>query len=219
MSSVVGRSLRRALQVKPGVSGAIAMVEFRNTRPPPSLAERSEQDLLEDLCIALREVAVHQPSPERPQAVLAIAAEIDRRGVSIAERLDQLSQETGWLMRRLLVDCRDHLSAYPQVRELDGIRRFHRCLYCKAGEHPDDDVQWGACDACLRRLITSLDTLATIQGTVLFRSYSPEWRCVHAGAETVLLGALSWEDGLGVGACKRCLEETLAQREANQHAR
>lgn len=179
-------------------------------------------DLLEDLCIALRDVAVREGSLPRSEdaqtavrQAVEIAAELDVRGVTTSERLDRLAQETGWLMNQLLDDCKQFPRVVPRVRELDGIRRYLRCGYCKAAERPEDDVRWGACDACLRRIVESLDSLNLLEGTVLFRTYNAEWRCEHADADTVLLAANFYEEGfLGPGACRRCLENELTQREA-----
>jgi hypothetical protein len=198
------------------------VVEFRNTPARSAIGERDSAELLEDLCIALRDVAVREGSlPRSEDAKTAvrlaadIAAELDARGVTTSERLDRLSQETGWLMHQLLEDCRRFPSVLPRVRELDGIRRYIRCRYCKAAERPEDDVRWGTCDTCLRRIIESLDSLNVIEGTVLFRTYNSEWRCEHADANTVLLAANFYAEGfLGPGACRRCLDEEVAKREA-----
>lgn len=203
------------------------MVEFRNTPRRPSIGDRESRELLNDLCIALRDVAVRErslPKGEDAQAsvreAVAIALELEKRHVDVRERLQQVSQETGWLMTHLLEDCKRFPDVVPRVRELDGIRRYFRCHYCKAAERPEEDVKYGACNACLGKLIQSFDSLAPIEGTVLLRTYNPEWRCAHADAETVLLGINYYEDGfLGPGECRRCLESALAVREASGDAR
>ena len=205
-----------------GVSGTRIVVEFRNTPARPGIKERDSAELLEDLCIALRDVAVREgslPRSEDAQAAVRqaveVAAELDVRGVAMSERLDRLAQETGWLMSQLLEDCTKFPKVVPRVRELDGIRRYLRCLYCRVAERPEHDVRWGACDACLHRIIDSLDSLSVIEGTVLFRTYNGEWRCEHADADTVLLAANFYEEGfLGPGVCRQCLENELNQREA-----
>ena len=199
------------------------MVEFRNTPPRASIGDRDSTELLEDLCIALREVAVRDgwlPKSEEVQAsvreALAIATELDSRQVAPTERLDRLSQETGWLMGHLLEECRHFPRVLPRVRELDGIRRHLRCRYCKSAERPEDDVKLAACDACLRRVVRSFESLEPVVGTVLFRTFNSGWRCEHADSDTVLLGVDWYEDGLcGPGKCKRCLDNDLAGREAH----
>ena len=198
------------------------MVEFRNTPPRAAIEERDSSELLEDLCLSLRDVAVREgslPNSEDAQAAVRtavlIAEELDSREIDSTEQLNRLSQETGWQMDRLLDDCREFPKVVPWVRESDGIRRYFRCQYCKSAERPEDDVRLCACNACLQRIIESLDSLKPIEGTVLFRTYNADWRCEHADAETVLLGVNCFEEGfLGPGVCKQCLESTLTQREA-----
>jgi len=203
------------------------MVEFRNTPPRPPIVQRDSTELLEDLCIALREVAVREyslPNGEVAQGAvqesISVSTELDRRGVNATQRLEQLTRETGWLMSQLLADCKLFPIVVPCVRGLDGIRRKLRCNYCKLAEHPEDDVEWGACDVCLRSIIQSFDTLEPIAGTLLFRTYNTEWRCEHADAEMVLLCSDSFGEGLfGPGKCKGCLAEVLAKREHAGEAR
>lgn len=117
-------------------------------------------------------------------------------------------------MTQLLQECRQFPSVVPHVRELDGIRRNLRCRYCKSAERPEDDVTLCACNACLRRVIRSFESLEPVAGTVLFRTFNPGWRCEHADSDTVLLGIDWYEDGLlGPAKCKRCLEKDLILRE------
>ncbi len=194
------------------------MTEFRNTPPRVHIPGRSSAELLEDLCIALRNVAVYEnywsvgPDPPRVQEAVSIATELERRQVDVSERLDRLSQETRWLMKELLDDCRKFPAVIPRVRELDGIRRYLRCGYCRSAERPENDTALSACDACLRNMIESFDSLNAIEGTVLFRTYTSQWRCEHADENTVLVGAIYEEEALGSGKCRRCLENALAER-------
>ena len=213
-------------QVTLSVSGTRIVVEFRNTPTRPAIEKRDTPELLEDLCIALRDVAVREGSLPRSEdsqsavsASVSIAAELEKRGVATTDRLERLSEETGWLMNELLADCRSFPRVVPRVRELDGIRRYLRCRYCKSAERPESDVKWGACNACLTRIIKSIDSLEPIEGTVLFRTYNSDWRCAHADADTVLLGANFYEEGfLGPGVCQACLKDELAQREDDDGA-
>ena len=194
------------------------MVEFRNTPPRSPIPNRSTNDLLEDLCLALRAVGVQEVWPATQEAVaeaLAIATELDARGVSVVDRLNRLSEETGWLMPKLLEDCRRSPEMPPYVTELDGVRRRFRCRYCKEAERPEDDDRYSACDQCLGKLIHSFESLVAVEGTVLFRTYNPDWRCPHADSDTVVLGIDHYEDGmLRPGDCKRCLQETKHRRQA-----
>nr|BAJ07021.1 hypothetical protein [uncultured bacterium] len=196
------------------------MTEFRDTPVRVTIGKRQSPELLEDLCIALRGVAVRDgslPNSEEArdavQEVVLIAKELEVREVRTTDRIDQLSQETGWLMDQLLDDCRKFPETIPYVRESDGIRRYYRCQYCKSAERPEDDVHYSACNACLQKIIDSIDSLEPVGGTVLFRTYNTDWRCEHANSETVLIGVDCYEEGfLGPGECKQCIENTLAQR-------
>jgi hypothetical protein len=196
-------------------------VECTAARPrlsPPG--ERDSSGLLEDLCLALRKVAMHEgyyrPDERTHQAVrdvLAVAAELDRRRVDAAPRLEQLSKETSWLMQELLAECRRLPDGNPRVRDLEGIRRYLRCPYCRVAERPESDEAHHACDACLSKMAASFESLMPVPGTVLFRTYSPEWRCVHADGDTVLVSMRQEDEGfLAPGECRRCIEAALARR-------
>jgi hypothetical protein len=198
------------------------MTEFRNTPPRIPIQERPSPELLEDLCVALRYVAVREgylsgDAADEPsiQEAVSIATELDRRHVAVSERLQTLTRETGWLMNDLLDDCREFPAVTPRVRELDGIRRYLRCGYCKLAEHPEDDTHWRAGDACLQDFIQSFESLEPKSGTVLFRTYNSEWRCKHGDEDTVLLGVIYEEVFLGPGQCQQCLELELATRGAS----
>jgi hypothetical protein len=198
------------------------MVEFRNTPARPPISNRSSDELLEDLCLALRAAGVQEVWPDTREAVMeavAIANELDARGISFVERLNRLSTETGWLMPRLLEDCRRGPETPPYVTELDGVRRRLRCRYCRAAEHPEGD-RYSACDRCLTALISSFDSLVALEGTVLFRTYNADWRCPHANPDTVVLGITNYEgDLLAGGDCKRCLQVAAHRRQtARDHA-
>ena len=194
-------------------------MEFRNTPPRVSPQGRPVPELLEDLCVALRDVAVRDHSMSTYataeswiREVVSIATELERRQVDVSERLDRLSEETGWLMKRLLDDCKAFPAVDPHVRGLDGIRRYFRCDYCRSAERPEDDMEFGACNACLGRMIQSFESLTAIEPTVLFRTYNAQWRCGHADENTVLL-APSYEAGVwGPGRCRQCVETMLRDR-------
>jgi hypothetical protein len=199
------------------------MAEFRNTPPRPPIPSRPSDELLEDLCLALRGIGVQevwQGSRKAITEAIAIANELDARGVPFVERLDRLSIETGWLMSRLLEDCRRSPDMPPYVTELDGVRRALRCRYCRVAERPEEDDRYFACDRCLAALIASFDSLVAVDGTVLFRTYNADWRCPHADADTVVLSVSNYEDVLlAAGDCKRCLQAVADRRRAaNQRA-
>jgi hypothetical protein len=142
------------------------MVEFRNTPPRAPIPHRSNEELLEDLCLALRAVGVNEvwsPTQEAVTEVLAIAGELDARDVLVGERLNRLTEETGWLMPKLLEDCRRSPETQPHVTELDGVRRALRCRYCRAAEHPEDDDRYYACDQCLEALIQSFESSSLLR--------------------------------------------------------
>jgi len=197
------------------------VVEFRDSPLRPPIGHRDTAELLEDLCLALRNVAVREDrlpngegARETVQEVVELAAELDRRGVKSKTRLDRLSQETGWQMNELLADCRSYPNVIPWVRESDGIRRCFRCAYCKQAERPEDDVRYRACNRCLEQIIRSFDSLRSVVGTVLFRTFSADWRCKHADSETVLVGVDQYEELLlGPGECVICVKELLKARE------
>ena len=195
------------------------MTEFVPSAPSPPIAQRDSTALLEDLCIALRNVAnARGPRGDEMQhgvsLVLALVGELDARAVDVATRLVRLSHETGWLMPELLAECRAYPATLPRVRELDGVRRDQRCHHCGRVERPEDDVTLVACDDCVRRMIDSCDSLQPMPGTVLFRTYNEDWRCDHADADTVLLAVDLYSEGfLGPGRCKECLKQILAARQ------
>src|SRR5688572_574021 len=121
---------------------------MRATAPIPPIEQRDTSDLVEDLCIALRNVGVSHATPESIQNVRAIDVELTKRGVATTSRIERLSQETGWQMTRLLEECRDFPRVTPQLRLLNGLRRDHLCFACEAQERPDDPTQYLICNDC-----------------------------------------------------------------------
>ena len=188
-----------------------------NTSPPPPPHERDTPTLVEDLCIALRDVGVHDAElPDGPRVLDAIERvgtihrELTRRRVDLAMPLRELSTQTHWRMEDLLEDCLAFPHAMPYVREEDGVRRTLRCGLCRKGERPPDDKVFWLCDGCLRRAIDSIDRREPAKDLLLFRTYNPESRCAHADADTVL-AATGWYDFV-FGNCRRCFEEELNRR-------
>jgi hypothetical protein len=196
------------------------VIEFRNTPLPPEIRSRSSEELLEDLCIALRQVGVGERvfrAGEDAQGeirnVVAIADELEKRSYDYTGRLERLSNETGWQVIFLLDECKRFPRAIPYVRDLDGIRRQFRCRYCRRAERPEDDVSLSACDQCLSKMILTFESLKSLPGTILFKTYDQVFRCQHADDDTVLLSAYLGQEGVyEPGQCKRCLQDLLDHR-------
>lgn len=100
---------------------------MRATPPKLPIPERNIEALLEDLCIALRDVGIWDY--ELPQGkrviehinqVKAIYTELQNRSVQIMPRITRLSEETSWQMEHLLNDCLSYPQVTPYVREKDG---------------------------------------------------------------------------------------------------
>jgi hypothetical protein len=127
---------------------------MRNTPPIPPIEQCDSTTLIEDLCLALRDVGGYWfPDHEgcaskKIEEVQRIHAELAARQVDIRERLEVLTEETSWLMADLLNDCLSYPKVLPYVREKDGIRRSLRCPLCGKSEFPDRSGVW-MCDNCL----------------------------------------------------------------------
>lgn len=191
-----------------------------NTPPPPPLPQLSTRELLDELCIELRNVGVKDwglPNDERVLAhirqVCGIHAELVNRKVGAAAKLAELSSQTKWQIERLLEDCLAFPRKMPYVRELDGIRKTLRCQCCRQAErHPDAKLFW-FCDNCLTATISAIQKHEPIAGVRLFRTYNSECRCEHADSETVLACDYYVEELVGV--CAMCLETQLKRRRDN----
>jgi hypothetical protein len=188
-----------------------------NTPPPPPPDQRDTDTLVEDLCVALRNVGVHDSElPDGARVLKAIEQvrtfhqELVRRGVGLSDRLEELSQQTRWRMGELLDECLRFPAVMPYVKEMDGVRRYLRCGLCGRAERPVDPGPFWMCDGCMRRTVEAIDRREPTEGVVLFRTYNPDARCGHADAETVL-AAIGWYDVI-FGNCRRCFEEELSRR-------
>jgi hypothetical protein len=180
------------------------------------ITERDTAILLEDLCLALRDVGVRDSAlPSDPRVVQAIKevvlihCELDRRRVDIRERLLTLSRETKWRMLDLLDDCLAFPNVVPYVREEDGIRRRLRCTICGKEERPPNAQFW-MCDNCLKRVIEAIESKTPIDRIILFRTFNTGARCSHADSETVL-ATETWQDII-FGNCVKCFAEELQRR-------
>lgn len=190
---------------------------MHDTPPPPLIRNRDTSTLLDDLCIALREVGVRDgdlPLGQRVvraiEDVCAIDAELRQRNIDISARLKELSKQTHWQMEILLTECLDYPVTVPYVREEDGIRRRLRCTLCRQAERPQNAEQFWMCDACIRRVICAIQSREPIDGIILFRSYNVAARCEHANSETVLAGD-SWGEAI-FGNCEVCFKIELSRR-------
>ena len=186
---------------------------MRPTSERGPVASRQSQELLEDLCVALRDVGVGGRDTDAIDDVRAILAELDVRDVDPAPRLLTLSRETGWLMIDLLEQVVRGGHQRPQVRAADGVRVALRCPHCGAAEYPEDDSVLCACTGCLNRILSSFDTCEPLPTTVLYRTWNRTWWCEHADGDSLLVG-LEWDDCTmsGPGMCRKCVEDALESR-------
>ncbi len=190
----------------------------RNTPPRPPIEQWATEDLLEEFGLALRDVAVWEGSlPDDPKArshverVQRTHAELARRGVELGSRLAELSGQTDWLMAPLLEETLRFPAVVPAVREADGVRRQYRCPRCRSAEVPDREGIW-LCDACLAAAVAAVRAPGPLEGLVVLRTYTPEKWCPHADAETVMVAAEEYDDGLGPCYCAECLAAEQRRR-------
>jgi hypothetical protein len=192
---------------------------MRNTPSRESIEKRETEELLEDLCLALRDVGVRdywlhddEQAISFVKEVQLIYSELNKRNVDLLDRLNQLSDETGWQMEPLLSECLAYPETIPYVREKDGVRRVFRCPICERREMPDRDGIW-LCDICLIQAIESIRNRTPSKGLVLFRTYNESKRCKHADEDTVLM---TFDDEydyqMGNSYCERCLIEEQHRR-------
>jgi hypothetical protein len=182
------------------------------------IPERDTDTLLEDLCIALRNVGVFDHDlPDGAEirqhinAVCAIKRELDRRGISIGDRVTRLSAETNWRMTDLLAECLSFPDSMPYVKEADGIRRSLRCQLCQKREQPVNAQLFWWCDECMVDVLHAIERAQPVPGVILFRTYNADARCQHADSETVLVTAHYYSETL-YGYCGQYLAQELARR-------
>jgi len=191
---------------------------MRNTPSIPPLEERDDTTLIEDLCLALRDVGGYwcpedasQSAPKIEEVKRIYALLLERR-VGVTNRIDRLSEETSWRMADLLSDCLGYPNVLPYVKDKDGIRRALRCALCGKGEVPDKLGIW-SCDACLVAVREVLRSCSPMPGLVLFRTYNDSKRCNHADSDTVLF---TFDDEsefpIDNGRCDTCLSEEQERR-------
>jgi hypothetical protein len=190
---------------------------MRNTSPEPPIEQRDTARLVEDLCLALRDVGVwdyNPPDDERRvpavRNVQQIHAELVKRGADVRPRIAQLSGETKWQMEPLLQECLAFPETIPYVRESDGVRRAFRCYVCGKREFPDR-AGLLLCDVCLDGAAEAIRSRAPRGGLLLFRVYNESKWCKHADAETVMM-AFDDYDSLDYAWCEECISEEKERR-------
>jgi hypothetical protein len=194
-------------------------VEVRNTPGRSHVSDRNTETLLEDLCIALRDVAVAEwDLPDGPRVVSqindvkTIIEEIAKRGVDCTARIATLCKETGWQVDLLLTECVSFPQTVPWVRRLDGVRRRFQCVVCHKAEYPNG-TEILLCDGCVDRALLAIEGKTDSPGLFIYRTYTPSGRCRHADDETVLMTVEYDEfEFYGVGRCAVCLREEIGRR-------
>lgn len=190
---------------------------MQSTPPQLPMKQRPTDELIEDLCLALRDVGVRTWSlPDDEFAVSAVRnvqqiyALLEQRHADIRARIEQLSEETSWQMETLLKECLAFPEVVPYVKDADGVRRALRCGICQKREHPDRKGIW-LCDVCIAQAKDSIETRVPMKGLLLLRIYNEEHWCKHANSEKVLI-AFDDYDTLGNIYCEECFSEEQARR-------
>lgn len=190
---------------------------MRNSLPEPPIEERETPKLIEDLCLALRDVGVRDYGLLKDdrgfasiKVVQQIHAELENRGVDYRLRLAQLSEETKWQMEPLLQECLAYPEVVPFVRESDGVRRVFRCYVCREREFPDRKGLL-LCNTCLAQCAEAIQNRVPWGGLLLVRIYNESYWCKHANAETVMAAFDDYET-LGYAWCAECITEEQQRR-------
>jgi len=192
---------------------------MRDTAPRQAIERRATDELLDDLCLALRDVGVRDyclPDDESVTSfikeVQLISSELKQRNTDFKNWIERLSDETGWQMEQLLQECLLYPEVIPYVRERDGVRRVFRCSICGKRERPNLDGIC-LCDECLSEAIESIRRRKPSKGLILFRTYNETKRCKHADSETVLMAFDDEYDfQMENSYCEQCLIEEQRRR-------
>jgi hypothetical protein len=201
---------------------------MRPTDPMPPRGDRASDELLEELCIALRDIAVRtqflpyrEPDPDiakEVDRVQAVAQELSRREVDPMTRLGRLTAETGWDMAELFGECRRYPSSRPWVRATsDGLRIAMRCLACGQHEFPAHSRRIRLCDECLAILDAAIASKSVADHLLLYRTYTKDARCAHADDDTVIgvyPWSPEWSEDFPIGLCRVCVAEEAARRKS-----
>lgn len=190
---------------------------MQSTPPLLPISQRPTKELIEDLCLALRDVGVRTYGlPNGEVAISAIRtvqdiyALLKVRDADVQARIERLSKETSWQMDVLLEESLAFPDVVPYVKESDGIRLALRCNVCRVRELPDKEGVW-LCDVCLTQAIQSIDSRLPMKGMILFRIFNEEYWCEHANSETVLIAFDDYET-LDRAYCNDCLSDERVRR-------
>jgi hypothetical protein len=179
---------------------------MKNTPAKLPIEQRETEELIEDLCLALRDVGVQDYSLPRAKDVLAdvlrvqrLHGELSRRGADVTRRLERLSEETSWQMIPLLRDCLMYPEVIPYVRERDGIRRVLRCPVCREREISGrEGVVW-LCDAC-KAESAALGVRGVMRVKITLDGFTPAELYDQTPLEAVLLREVVAGQGYWVAA-------------------
>lgn len=123
----------------------------------PGTANRSNEELLEDLSVSLREVGVYNAQlPDGSDVrhaidnVKVIHAEAICRSLDVSQRVEQLEVETRWPLRSMLEAALHYPDAIPYIDP----KEIPRCGECR-GQLPGS-AALSLCDTCLSQAISQL---------------------------------------------------------------
>ena len=187
---------------------------IENTSSKPSICLRSNDELLGDLDVALRNAhtyGISDPGLGLIGEIKEIHKEIQRRSIELGAFMESLNQATGWLMDQFLEDCLAFPAREPLMRNRSGLRIRLLCWHCGENECPEDDETFFLCTPCLAVALRALREKNGELGFMVFRTFSVGYRCAHADSETVL--ASSADDGFWRDPwCEQCLIAELSRR-------
>ena len=136
------------------------MVEFRNTAPKLPVSERTDKEIVEALCIALREVGVSNAGlpdgeriRERIKTAQEIYKEIVKRDINVTRRIKKLSKETKWPMARLLDETIRFPDTIPYLIENPKLV----CRECLKNTYARN-AALGLCNDCLKKGIELIES-------------------------------------------------------------
>ena len=202
---------------------------MRTRDPIPNLAEQNLETLIDELCLALRDVGVstqYLPEVRPPQdishavgIVQCLAEELRRRDTDLTPRLKTLSEETKWKMSDLYAECLSYPATRPWVKAAsDGLRIALRCKACDKNEFPEHSQRLRLCCSCLDNFDTALAMATPREFLLLYRTYTKDARCEHADDDTVL-GVYPWvleySDCFPLGFCRICIANEQSKRSSS----
>jgi hypothetical protein len=180
-----------------------------NTPPKPDIPARSQEQLLEDLDISLREAA-RMKTADAFAYVKEIHSELNRRSISVTDFLHELSRKTNWEMNGFLQECLSYPLVEPQITTRDGVRLDFRCWQCNKNERYDENgIGW--CNECIEQAINAIRAKNGDMGYVLYTTLTTDKRCHHAGDQTLML-MVDHMDFWETPYCEECLLEEKKRR-------